>query len=240
MDDPTQYGRDWAEDYDELHGADPNPTVDAVSDLAGGGPVLEFGVGTGRIALPLADRGLEVVGIDASPEMLARLRAKPGSEGIEGIEGDFVEVAVDRRFTIVLLAANTLFGLPTQEVQVVCFTNAARHLTPDGAFVLDGFVPDPGRFDRGQRTQSMRAGGNEVLLESSLHDPVTQRVDSTILRLGREGARTYPVSVRYAWPTELDLMARLAGLRLAERWGGWRREPFTASSGMHVSIYRPA
>lgn len=237
--DPGQYGREWASAYDELHhDVDPAEVVAAVADLAGGGSVLELGVGTGRIALPLAARGVEVVGVDASPEMLDRLRAKPGGSDLEVHGGDFVDVAVDRRFAVVLLAFNTLFAVASQPAQVACFANAARHLDAAGVFVIEAFVPDPARFDRGQTVRTVRAGGHDVLLETATHEPVNQRVDSTLLRFGPDGMRSYPLTVRYAWPSELDLMAQLAGLELVDRWGGWDRRPFTSSSGAHVSVYR--
>lgn len=240
MEDPRAYGRAWAEDYDELHaGLDPTPAVEAVAGLAGQAGVLELGVGTGRVALPLAERGVDVVGVEASPEMIAKLREKPGGDAVRVVQGDFAEATLDRTFGVVLLAFNTLFALPTQEAQVACFRNAARHLGRGGAFVLEAFVPDLDRFHQGQRVACEQAGGHEVVLECSRHDPVIQRVDSTTVRLAADGPRTYPASVRYAWPAELDLMGRLAGLELAGRWGGWRGEPSTAASGGHVSVYRP-
>lgn len=196
-------------------------------------------IGTGRIALPLAGRGIEVHGIDASEAMIARLRAKPGGERIPVTVGDFADVAVEGRFRLVYLVFNTLFALPSQDDQVRCFRNVAAHLTDDGVFVIEAFVPDLARFDRGQRTCLNRVTLDEVVLGVSRHDPVHQRVDSQHVLLRADGIRLLPVSIRYTWPAELDLMARLAGLRLRDRWSGWRREPFTAGSGLHVSVYGP-
>ena len=236
--DPGRYGEDWAEDYDALFDdLDQWPTVDAVAELAGGGRVLEFGIGTGRLALPLAARGVEVVGVEASQAMVSALRRKPGGDRLEVVMGDFAHATADGGFAVVLLAFNTLFALPHQEAQLACFANAARHLTPGGVFALDAFVPDLTRFQRGQRLETRAAEPNEVRLEASRHDPVGQRVTSTVVRLSAVGARLLPVAVRYAWPAELDLMARLAGLRLRERWQWWDGSTFTSSSGQHVSIY---
>ena len=238
------YGERWADIYDELFGADPADAgtaeaVDLLAALADGGPVLELGVGTGRIALPLAARGLEVHGIDASARMLALLGAKPGGERVHTHVGDLADADVDvpGGFALVLVVFNTLFALPTQEAQVRCFANVARRLAPAGAFVVEAFVPDPSRFDRGQTVRASRVGVDGVGLEVSRHDPVAQSVSSQQVWLTEAGAQLRPVSVRYAWPSELDLMARLAGLELRDRWGGWDRSPFTAESGGHVSVY---
>jgi len=237
----ARYGQTWAPIYDEVYGAlDPTAAVAALYELAAGGAALELGIGTGRVAIPLAARGIAVHGIDASPAMLARLRDKPGGEAIPVTLGDFQEVAVDGQYAVVYVVFNTMFGLPTQDAQVACFRNVAARLAPGGAFVIEAYVPDPTRFDRGQRVQAVRIGAERVELEVSRHDPVAQRVTSQSVVLGGGGVTLYPVEVRYAWPSELDLMARLAGLRLRERWGDWHRRPFTASAAAHVSIYERA
>jgi SAM-dependent methyltransferase len=237
--DATTYGDRIADIYDELYEGmlDTESTVEFLADLAGKGPVLELAVGTGRVALPLAERGIEVHGIDSSESMVERLRAKEGADRVSVTMGDFAEVGVDGAFTLIFVVFNTLFALTSQEEQIRCFRNAAEHLETDGHFVVEVFVPDLARFDRGQRLSADRVEVDRVVLEASLHDPVGQRVVSQHVVIGESGNRMVPVHIRYAWPAELDLMARLAGLRLKERWGGWRREYFTADSVRHVSVY---
>jgi SAM-dependent methyltransferase len=209
--------------------------VEFLSDLAGTGPVLELGIGTGRVALPLARRGHEVHGIDASEAMVEKLRAKTGE--IPVIIGDFAELDVGGEFHLVYVVFNTFFALLSQEDQVRCFSNVARRLREGGVFVIEAFVPDMTRWDQDQRVEALGVENDSVILGVSRHDPVGQRVSSNHLVVSEMGVKMYPVRLRYAWPSELDLMARLAGLRLRERWGGWRREPFTASSVKHVSVY---
>lgn len=239
---PETYGERIADVYDEWHRAmDPTDTVEVLVSLAGSGPVLELGVGTGRIAIPLAERGLEVHGIDASPAMVERMRAKPGGGGIEVTFGHLADVAVDRSFPLIFIAFNTFFALVTQDDQVRCFANVARRLEPGGYFAMEGFVPDVARFDRGQRVNVMNMDVDRVRLDVSQHDPVDQRVDAQHVVLSPTGVRLVPVVLRYAWPSELDLMARLAGLQLRDRWRGWNREPFDEDSAKHVSVYeKPA
>ena len=237
MDDPARYGQTWAAIYDEVHAfLDPTAAVDALADLARGGPALELGIGTGRVALPLAARGVAVHGIDASEAMVAKLREKPGGAAIPVTIGDFTHATVDGEFALIYIVFSTIFGPLTQDAQIACFQAAAAGLEPGGVFVVEAFVPDPTRFDRGQRVWVNRIEDARVDLLVSRHDPVAQRVTSQRIELGDAGMKMHPVEVRYAWPSELDLMARLAGLRLRERWGDWRRGPYTAS-GMHVSIY---
>ena len=232
------YGDRIAEVYDALYsGLDTEGAVETLAELAGAGPVLELAIGTGRLALSLAERGLEVHGVDASEAMVAKLREKPGGDGIPVTMGDFADVAVEGSFSLVFVASNTLFALLTQEDQLRCFANAAARLTEDGVFVIEAFFPDLARFDRDQRTQATLVETDRVMIDVSRHDPVAQRIDSSHVVITEAGTRLYPVPVRYAFPAELDLMARLAGLRLRERWGDWRRAPFTAESGRHVSVY---
>jgi SAM-dependent methyltransferase len=235
----STYGDRAAERYDELYAdMDPAEAVEALVRLAGGrGPVLELAIGTGRIALPLAERGLEVHGVDASEAMVARLRAKPGGDRIPVTMGDFADVPVEGRFAVVFVAFNTFFALQSQEEQVRCFENVAAHLADDGVFALEAFVPDVARFDRGQRVGAIKVELDEVQFELSRYDPVDQRVTSQHVFLGPRGTELTPVVIRFAWPAELDLMARLAGLRLRERWGGWDGRPFKDQSERHVSVY---
>lgn len=238
--DAATYGEHIAEVYDQWPRLpdDTEETVAFLVEQAVGGPTLELGIGTGRVALPLAVRGIAVQGIEASAAMLARLRAKPGGDAIPVHLGDFADVAVPGLFPLVYAVFSTFFALPSQQAQVRCFANVAAHLPPGGSFVIEAFVPDPSRFDRGQRTETLRIATKAVYLASSRHDPVEQRVWGQTILVEEAGIRLYPIQVRYAWPSELDLMARLAGLRLHERWGGWTGEPFTAVSRRHVSVYR--
>jgi SAM-dependent methyltransferase len=234
------YGDRIAEVYDDMTATLPDPAdcVDRLAELAGPGPALELGIGTGRIALPLAARGVEVHGIDASEAMVQRLRAKSGGDAIAVTLGDFAEVPVEGSYPLVYVVFNTFFSLLTQDEQVRCFAAVAGRLAPGGAFVLELFVPDPTLHPGGQSVRTRNLGLDLARLDLALHDPVAQRVDFQNVLLSGEGVRLLPGSVRYAWPSELDLMARLAGLRLRERWGGWRREPYTGStSGLYVSVY---
>ena len=219
--------------------------MDALARFTDGGVALELGIGTGRIALPLAERGVEVHGIDASEAIVAKMRAKPGGDAIPVTISDFsqfnlVEDSQDKRFSLVYVVFNTLFQATSQEAQVQCFRSAAAHLTDDGVFVVEAFVPDPTRFTRGQIVSASRVESDLVSLEISRHDPVNQLVHSQHLFVSESGIKLYPVQVRYSWPSELDLMAQLAGMRLRERWGDWDGSPFTASSENHISIYESA
>jgi SAM-dependent methyltransferase len=241
--DPTTYGAAIAEAYDEMYESafDTEGAVAFLVDLSRGGPVLEFGIGTGRLALPLVARGLAVGGVESSPEMVEQLRRKPGGDSIDVALGDFAEVQVDRPdgrgFSVVLLAINTIFALPDQDAQVEVFVNAARHLRPDGHFVVEAWVPDLSRFHRGQGVWSREHGADHVSIEVARLDAAEQRMETTQVRFGPDGVRLYPANHRYAWPCELDLMARIAGLERTERWENWRRTPFVSSSWTHVSVY---
>jgi SAM-dependent methyltransferase len=239
---PETYGDRIADVYDALMTVLPDPAdcADRLAELAGPGPALELGIGTGRVALPLASRGVEVHGIDASEAMVERLRAKPGGDAITVTFGDFADVPVEGSYPLVYVVFNTFFSLLTQEDQVRCFAAVAGHLALGGAFVVTGFVPDQTLHPGGQSVRTVQLGLDQVRLDAALHDPVAQRVDFQHVVLSGGGIRLYPGAVRYAWPSELDLMARLAGLRLRERWGGWRREPFDRASGGHVSVYEHA
>jgi SAM-dependent methyltransferase len=240
---PETYGDRIAEVYDAMTESMPDPVdcVDRLAELAGPGPALELGVGTGRVALPLAARGVEVHGIDVSAAMVERLRAKPGGEAIPVTLGDFAELAVEGSYRLVYVVFNTFFSLLTQDDQVRCFAAVAGHLAPGGAFVLELFVPDPTMHPGGQSVRTRHLGLDGARLDLALHDPMAQRVDFHNVLLTAGGIQVLPGAVRYAWPSELDLMARLAGLRLRERWGGWRREPYTASTqGLYVAVYEHA
>ncbi len=233
----STYGDRSAEIYDEWHTAAPSEMLATLKDIAGAGPALELGIGTGRVALPLAALGLDIRGIDASEAMLAKLRAKPGGDRIPVTIGNFVEAGTGGDYSLIFVAFNTFFCLSSQEEQVQCFANVAKRLRPGGLFLIEAFVPDPTRFIGGQIIQAMEVEVGGVKLEVSRHDPLTQRTFSQQVLITEEGVKLYPIRLRYAWPAELDLMARLAGMRLRERWSNWQREPFTAASTNHISIY---
>ncbi|MDJ0848803.1 MAG: class I SAM-dependent methyltransferase [Myxococcota bacterium] len=239
---PETFGEHMADVYDSMFGtrladATTADAVELLAELAAGGRVLELAIGTGRVALPLAAKGVEVHGIDASEAMIAKLREKPGGDAIPMTIGDFADVAVEGEFDLVFLVFNTLFNLTTQDDQVRCFQNVARRLRRGGAFVLEAFVPDFAGYvdDRAVRAANVEA--ESVTLEASVHDPVEQVVHYQYIAFSREGTTLYPLPMRYAWPSELDLMARLAGLELRDRWSDWKRSAFTAASRSHVSLY---
>ena len=211
------------------------PTVDLLAELAGDGAALDFAIGTGRIALPLAERGVRVAGIDNSEAMQARLREKPGAEGIEAIAGDMAATRVDGEFSLVYLVFNTIFNLTTQDGQVACFENAAAHLRSGGRFVIEARVPELQRLPLGQTVLPWRADPGGI--SYYVYDVVTQRLSGQHYYFEDDRIRPSPIEMRYAWPAELDLMARLAGMRLEHRWSGWGREPFTGLSPSHVSVY---
>jgi Methyltransferase domain len=221
----------WSMFDPELVGA----TVDLLAELAGDGAALEFAIGTGRIAVPLAQRGVRVAGIDNSEAMLARLRDKPGAERIDARVGDMASTRVEGDFTLVFLVFNTIFNLTTQDGQVACFANAAAHLDSGGLFVIEARVPELQRLPLGQTVLPWRAdpGG----MSFYVYDVVTQRLSGQHYHFDDGTVEASPTEMRYAWPSELDLMARLAGMRLRDRWAGWRREPFTGLSPSHVSVY---
>jgi len=240
--DEATYGERIADVYDTLSEV-PTDTIESVAmlaELAGGGRVLELGIGTGRLALPLRQGGIDVEGIDASPAMVDRLLSKPGGREIPVTVGNFADLEVHGKFSLIFVAFNTFFALPSQEDQLRCFGAVSMHLGPGGAFLIEAFVPDLSQFDRGQRLHAMDVEMALVRIDAARHDPVAQRIVAQHVVFTEAGIRLYPVQLRYCWPSELDLMARLAGLRLENRWGGWLREPFTAASGRHVSVYRAA
>lgn len=231
------YGERCAAVYDEWFASADGAAVETLARLARGGRALELGVGTGLVALPLAGRGVEVHGIDASEAMVSRLRAKPGGERIPVTMGDFADVAVEGSFSLVFVVYNTFFALRTQEEQVRCFRNVAERLEPGGAFVLEAFVPDVAGFSRGHNVSVITVAGDRVGLKVSEHDPVGQRIKSQHVVFVNNEVRLYPVEVRYAWPSELDLMARLAGLCLRQRWRNWQGEAFESGGAKHISVY---
>ncbi|RLK55028.1 class I SAM-dependent DNA methyltransferase [Actinokineospora cianjurensis] len=243
---PQTYGELNADVYDEWHAdLDPADAVRCLADLIAlgpPGPVLELAVGTGRVTIPLAARGVDLRGIDASEAMVARMRAKPGGERIPVAIGDMADVdpGTDDRFAMVFVVFSTFFFLMTQDEQVRCFTNVADRLLPGGRFVLECPVPDIARYQRDQSVDVHDVGLDHVRLVTVRHDPLNQRFDGHHVLISGAGIRLAPVSMRYAWPAELDLMARIAGLRPRHRWSGWKREPFRGQ-GMYVTVYeKPA
>ncbi|MCZ7570149.1 MAG: class I SAM-dependent methyltransferase [Ardenticatenaceae bacterium] len=235
--DEFTYGERIAEVYDRFYSEVDESAITLRDELAAGGKVLELGIGTGRIALPLHERGVEVFGIDASAAMIAKLREKPGGSEIQVHEGNFVDLPVEGKFSLIFVAFNTLFGLLTQDEQVRCIQSVAAHLTDEGRFLVEAFVPDLSRYEGGQSVRAVHLSADEVRLNVSQVDPVAQQVSSQQVVLTGAGLRLYPVKLRYIWPSELDLMARLAGLALRHRWGGWQKEEFTEASNKHVSVY---
>ncbi|MET8681126.1 class I SAM-dependent methyltransferase [Streptomyces sp. NPDC004647] len=239
------FGEDVAATYDES-AADMfrpdmvDPAVDVLAELAGDGQTLEFGIGTGRIALPLARRGVPVHGIDVSRAMVARLRAKPGGDAIGLTIGDFATTRVAAgTFAVAYLVFNTINNLTTQDAQVACFRNAAAHLRPGGCFVIEVGVPDLRRLPPGQNAVPFHISPTRWAFDT--YDVGTQAMSSNYVTIVGGRAEYWSIPFRYVWPAELDLMARLAGLRLRDRWEGWTRAPFTSESRQHVSVWeKPA
>ncbi len=234
---PETYGDRIAGIYDDLYGDYDPAAITALNQLANGGRALELGIGTGRIALPLKDSGIEVSGIDASEAMVAKLRAKPGGKSIKVTPGNFADVAVEGKFSLVYVLFNTFYVLLTQDEQVRCMNNVASHLEPRGVFVIEAFFPDVSRFTDDQTVRLVGISENQVQIDVSEHDPLGQRITSQHMHFTEAGLRLYPVEIRYVWPAEMDLMARLAGLTLKQRWGDWNRGTFTASGGKNISVY---
>jgi SAM-dependent methyltransferase len=210
-------------------------TVDLLAELAGSGRALELGIGTGRIALPLAQRGVPVHGIDLSQAMVARLRAKPGGEDIAVTIGDFATTTVDGTFSIAYLVFNTIMNLTTQAEQVACFRNVAAHLEPGGCFLIEVGVPDLQRLPPGETVRPFHL--SETRWGFDEYDLARQGLISHHLELFDGKAEQLSMPFRYVWPAELDLMAELAGMKLRDRWSGWKREPFTSDSRKHVSVW---
>jgi SAM-dependent methyltransferase len=231
------YGDRIAGIYDDLYREVDEEAVERLAEFAGEGRALELGIGTGRIALPLHRRGVDVAGLDASPAMLDKLRAKPQGTQIELIPGDFSDFKLEDRFSLIYVVFNTFYGLLTQQAQVECLRCVADHLTEDGVFVFEGFVPDLCRYRDQQEVRGFTAGSSAVKLDISEIDPVDQLISSHHVLLAEDGVEIYPVELRYVWPSELDLMAQIAGLVLDHRWGAWDRSPFTARSWRHIAVY---
>ena len=244
MDADGYFGETVAETYDDDSAEEFDPAfvesvIDFLAELAGSGSALEFAIGTGRIALPLAERGVPVHGIDLSRAMVKRLRAKPGGDDLDVTIGDFSTTRVDGSFSLVYLVFNTIGNLTTQEAQVAAFRNAAAHLEPGGCFVIEVIVPDLRRLPPGETGHVFHMGEDRWGIDE--YDVSTQGLISHHFWTQEGRAEHVAMPFRYVWPSELDLMAQLAGMTLRERWAGWRKEPFTSESRSHVSVWeKPA
>lgn len=238
--DPAAYGRTWAADYDVLFEdrEDTEAVAAFLTSLVPGGRVLELGVGTGRLAIPLAAAGLAVTGVDASREMLDRLHARPGSSQIKVVEGDFSTVDAGGPYDAVLIAFSTLFLIPSQAGQLAGLANAGRHLEPGGLLVIEAFVPDHSRWVRGQNLAIGRLDETGVSLKLSVHNPVDQVITTQDVSVDAQGTVLRPNLLRYIWPAELDAMALASGLQPVQRRADWAGAPFTAQSTSHVSVFR--
>ena len=234
------FGPAVAERFDEryAHQADPavvDPTVDFLADLAGDGAALELGIGTGRIALPLARRGVPVHGVDLSEAMVAKLQAKPGADRISVTIGDFATTKVEGAFSVAYLVVNTIMNLTSQQEQVACFRNVAAHLETGGCFVVEVLVPGLRRLPPGETFQVFDVSSTHVGVDE--YDVARQGLVSHHYWIEDDKVEVLSPSFRYVWPSELDLMAQLAGMSLRERWGDWTRAPFTSESVKHVSVW---
>jgi SAM-dependent methyltransferase len=234
------FGERVAEKYDEssadmFEPAVVSPVVEFLSDLAGAGAALELGIGTGRIALPLTQRGVAVHGIDLSEAMVARLQAKPGAESIGVTVGDFATTTVGRSFSVAYLVFNTIMNLTTQDEQVACFKNVAAHLEPGGCFVIEVMLPALQRLPPGETVRAFELSPTKLGFDE--YDVVSQGLISHHYSVAGDKFAINSMPFRYVWPSELDLMARLAGMTLRERWAGWKREPLTSESTQHVSVW---
>lgn len=237
----NRFGEDVAARYDETIGEWNRPeviepAVEFLAELAGDGVALELGIGTGRIALPLAARGVRVQGVDLSEAMVARLRAKAGGNDIPVAIGDFATIRVAGVFSLAYVVFNTIMNLRTQEAQVACFENVAAHLESGGCFVVEIMLPELQRLPPGETFLPFDVSAEHLGFDE--YDPVHQRLTSHHYYPAERVYSTFPG--RYVWPAELDLMARLAGMRLRERWSDWMREPFTAASTKHISVWETA
>jgi SAM-dependent methyltransferase len=237
--DPAKsFGPDVAARYDNFLRGDEAETIDFLARQARGGPVLELAIGTGRIGLPLAQRGLPVTGIELSEAMVAQLRRKPGGADIPVTIGDYAAVPVDGDFRLIFVVFNTIYNLLTQDDQVRCFENVAKHLTDDGVFVIEAGMPTDFVCTRSkQYVDAERVELDAVTLDVARFDIATQLLDESHIRISEQGITLSPIVTRYIWPSEMDLMARIAGLRLHSRYGGWLGESFDGFSQRHVSVY---
>ena len=237
--DPAAYGRLVGSDYDALYPdwSDTQPAVSRLAELAGSGALLEFGIGTGRLGLPLVERGVGVAGIEGSQLLADQLRAKPRGSEINVVVGDFCDAVVPGSFAVVVLAVNTIFAMATREDQIECFANARRHLSPEGCFVVEAFILRGEQLEGRWYVQPRTVVDQHVELQVARYDPAVHLIERTLVHLTPSGSQFVSVTDNYAWPGELDLIARASGLQLRSRWGGWHQERFSAASEKHVSVY---
>ncbi|WP_431727777.1 class I SAM-dependent DNA methyltransferase [Verrucosispora sp. TAA-831] len=240
FDDPGHFGRFWADTYDLPGGLpDPMPAAAFLADLAGDGRALELAIGTGRVALPLAAHGCVVEGVEASPEMVAQLRGKPGGVDIPVSIGDMADVpGVTGPYRLVFLVFNTLFNLTREERQADCFRNVARVLEPGGTFVIETYVPDPADIDRDEQVRPWGVAEDSVAIRVHRYDREAQTFLRQTVTFDGTGVHLHPFAMRYMWPEQIDEMARQAGFHLAERYADWDRSAFGPDSTSHVSVYR--
>lgn len=233
------FGKEIAEKYDDdqsiYNPSIVNTMVNFLANLAGNGTALEFGIGTGRIALPLSQKGIKMHGIDFSPDMIAQLQSKPGADSIGITIGNFAEMKVNKSFRLVFLVFNTITNLTTQDAQVNCFNNAAAHLEPGGCFVIETFIPELRLLPHGQTIRPHQF--NETRFDFDEYNVATQELVSHHYKNINGSFQGHSLPFRYVWPSELDLMARLAGMKLKERWSDWNKQPFTNESTAHISVW---
>jgi SAM-dependent methyltransferase len=233
--DARRYGADWADVYDDVHAGivDTDATVDGLAELVGpAAAILEYGAGTGRLAIPLAERGHDVVAVEISEPMVERLQAKPGAERLSVVVGDMTDVAVGRTFDLAFIAFNSIFALGSQDDQVRLFGNAAAHLRPGGRFALETVVP------KEPQPRIVQLDGTRVAITTGTLDSVTGVYSGTWVLVGTDGVSVRPITGRHVGHAEMDLMARLAGLELEHRWADWTRATFATDSRAHISVYR--
>lgn len=238
---PSSYGDSFAEvDFEKIFSFLPEleVMVDVLAEYAGPGPALELGIGTGRVARPLASRGIPVHGIEISPVMIDTLRASSAELQISVTQGSFVDLVPTELYPLIFCIWNTFYSLTTAEEQVTALRRIAASLTPGGTFVMEAFVPDPSYFTRDQEIRIREITADSASLQISQHYPDRQIVESQHIVISRNGNRLHPHVIRYVYPDELDSMARAAGLHLEERWANWSRRPFGTGSVKHVSVYR--
>lgn len=234
----SSFGPEVAAHYDDDTRGDEEAAAAFLAEYAKDGPALEFAIGTGRIALPLAARGVLVDGIELSPHMVEQLRAKPAGQNLNVILGDMSRATTNRCYPLVYLVFNTIFNLLTADDQIRCFENAARHLTPDGHFIVETALPHAWIApDRSDYVHAEYVGKETVALDVARYDPVTQLLEENHIQFTAQGIRMSPIVCRLITPGEMDLMARIAGMRLGQRFANWQQSPFDINSKMHISVY---
>jgi len=234
----STYGDKVADIYDKEYGDFDPEMIERIFEFAPNGSAFELGIGTGRVALPLLKKGMKVDGIDSSISMVNKLKAKPGSKNISIQIGDFSKFQTAKKYDVVFVVFNTFFSLLTQDDQISCFKSVYNALKPDGKFIIEAFVPDPARLAKGQTTMISDIEQDSVSMEYTMYDVADQMVTSQLVRISEKGIKMVPIIIRYAYPAEFDLMAKLTGFELSERWANWKKEPFTSKSGFHISVYK--